>query len=116
MRKRKEIQSIFSALEITHLKGTGTFYFFIDLLSLGFKGNTMEFALHLLLNHDICVVPGGAYGTSTDNYIRVSIGTESVERIREAMILIKSQAKYKISHLAIDRELRRLDLPIFGQH
>jgi aspartate aminotransferase/aminotransferase len=116
MRKRKEIQSILSALEITHLKGTGTFYFFIDLLSLGFKGNTMEFALNLLLNHDICVVPGGAYGTSTDNYIRVSIGTESVERIREAMILIKSEAKCKISHLAIDRELRRLDLPIFGQH
>ena len=76
----------------------------------------MDFALHLLLNHDICVVPGGAYGNSTDRFIRVSIGTESVDRIRDALIVIKQEAKKEISNANIESELRRLSLPEFRQN
>lgn len=115
MAKRVEVQSILTSSNIECLSGSGTFYFFIDLRSLGFNGNTMNFALHLLLNHDICIVPGGAYGASTDKFIRLSIGTESVDRIRDAIVLIKQEATRQIFTEAIESEMRRLSLPEFKQ-
>jgi aspartate/methionine/tyrosine aminotransferase len=116
MNKREDVQIIINSLDLECLSGSATFYFFVDLSSIEFSGNTMGFALHLLLNHDICVVPGGAYGNSTDKFVRLSIGTESVDRIRDALIVIKHEAKRKISNENIQSELRRLSLPEFRQN
>lgn len=113
MQKREQIRELIFNLGFEVLEGSGTFYFFIDLRSLGYSGDAFIFALHLLLNHDISVVPGSAYGNSTDNYIRISIGTESIDRINEALKVIKSEAKKTLDASAVNLELKRLSLPLF---
>jgi len=85
--KRDRVSSMMRKAGLEALPGSATFYFF---LSIGnFPGSSTEFALSLLLDHGIAVVPGSAYGESTDRFIRVSIGTESEERIWEALKAIK---------------------------
>jgi aspartate aminotransferase/aminotransferase len=48
-------------------------------------------------------VPGSAYGTSTDRFIRVSIGSESEERIWDALQVIQAQTRL----CELDREALR---------
>ena len=54
-----------------------------------FPGNSYELSMLLLLKHQIAVVPGSAYGESTDRFIRIGVGTESDERIFNALSVIK---------------------------
>ena len=49
--------------------------------------------MKLLFEQSIAVVPGSAYGASTDRFIRVSIGSESEERIWEALQAIYAQTR-----------------------
>jgi len=74
-------------LELTRLPGGSTFYFFVGIDP--YPGTSFEFATTLLQEKGVCVVPGSGYGTSTDRFVRVGIGTESEERIREALVFIK---------------------------
>lgn len=85
--KRRRIADMMDELGLQRLNGGTTFYFFVDIGK--FPGSSMEFALELLLEKFIAVVPGSAYGESTDRFIRVSIGTESEERIWSALQSIK---------------------------
>ncbi|MFM9999162.1 MAG: hypothetical protein ACKVP1_09660, partial [Burkholderiaceae bacterium] len=73
---------------LTCLDGAATFYFFVAIGD--FPGSSMDIALYLLLCHNSSVVPGLADGASTDRFIRVSIGTESEERIADALAVIKN--------------------------
>jgi aspartate/methionine/tyrosine aminotransferase len=91
VKKRARVALMMDDLGLARLPGGTTFYFFVSIGD--YSGTSMEFALSLLLEYNIAVVPGSAYGASTDRFIRVSIGTESEERIWEALIIIKRHIK-----------------------
>lgn len=70
------------------LGGTTTFYMFIDISDYGRP--SLDLAMHLLMKYRIGVVPGSAYGESTDGFIRIGVGAEDEESIRRAVDVIKS--------------------------
>jgi aspartate/methionine/tyrosine aminotransferase len=84
--KRTRVAERMTSLGISALSGGATFYFFVSIGD--FPASSLDFSLHLLLAHNIAVVPGSAYGASTERFIRLSIGTESEERIEEALAVI----------------------------
>lgn len=86
--KRKQVQDIMDEVGIKYIKGSGTFYFMVDVS--GFKGTTEELVYTLLLEDNIATVPGRAYGESTSDHIRFGIGVESLEDIRMCLEKIKS--------------------------
>ena len=84
--KRARVAERMKSLGISALSGGATFYFFISIGD--FPASSLDFSLYLLLAHNIAVVPGSAYGASTERFVRLSIGTESEERIEEALAVI----------------------------
>jgi aspartate aminotransferase/aminotransferase len=70
------------------LPGCGTFYFFVNIGD--FPATSLDVSLYLLLFHNISTVSGSAYGVSTERFLRVSIGTESEERIADALTVIRN--------------------------
>jgi len=85
--KRRRVSQVMDGLGLKRLAGESTFYFFVSIGE--FPGTSLDFAIHMLLEHDVAVVPGSAYGLSTERFVRVSIGTESEERIAEALEIIR---------------------------
>jgi aspartate aminotransferase/aminotransferase len=85
--RRNRIAKNMDTLNLKRLSGASTFYFFVSIE--GFPGSDMDFALSLLLERGVAVVPGSAYGASTSRFVRVSIGTESEERVGHALLLIR---------------------------
>lgn len=81
--KRNRVLSMMKTIGLDYLDGGTTFYFFVNIGK--FPGSSLELSLHLLLNFNISVSPGSAYGENTDRFIRISIGTESEERIYIAL-------------------------------
>lgn len=65
----------------------GAFYAFVDISGTGMKAS--EFAADLLEKARVIVVPGHAFGTDSDKYIRLSFAT-SDEAIREGCARIRS--------------------------
>jgi aspartate aminotransferase/aminotransferase len=96
--KRAEVASMMDKLQLRRLDGASTFYFFVAIED--YPGTAHEFAMHLLLNRGIATVPGSAYGESTGRFVRLSIGTESKERIWQALVAVRDQ----IDTGALDRE------------
>ncbi|SDZ01941.1 aspartate aminotransferase/aminotransferase [Amycolatopsis xylanica] len=81
--RRNEVADWLAERGIEVLPGESTFYLFA---SLGrSKLGSDAFADRLLRESGVCVVPGIAYGESCDHHIRVSVGTESPERIRRGL-------------------------------
>lgn len=89
--KRNKVKNFLSKKKFNFLKGSSTFYFFIKLENYNF--NVIDFCLYLLLKYNIAVVPGQAYGQSTEKFIRLSIGTETEDRIYESIKIIKMLLK-----------------------
>lgn len=87
VQKRNRISAYIDQIGLKRLPGSSTFYFFINIED--FTESSMEFCLYLLFKYGIATVPGSAYGSSTERFIRLSIGTESEERIHQALLLIK---------------------------
>jgi aspartate/methionine/tyrosine aminotransferase len=85
--KRARVASMLADEGLICLGGNATFYFFVSIGN--FPGSSEDFAMNLLFRNRIGVVPGSAYGRSTDRFIRISIGTESEPRIAEALAAIK---------------------------
>jgi aspartate/methionine/tyrosine aminotransferase len=86
--KRNRIRDYIDRIGLTRLHGDATFYFFVGIGN--FPGTSMDFAMHLLLNERIAVVPGAAYGQSTDRFVRISVGVESEDRVHAALVAIKA--------------------------
>ena len=80
-------------LKLVFLSGTATFYYFINIDK--FIGTDIEFINLLLTKYNISAVPGSAYGRSTSRFIRISIGTESLIRINNALSNIKNLIEIK---------------------
>ncbi len=85
--KRARIEKMIDGIGLTCLKGGATFYFFVSID--GYPGTSLDLAMQLLLTKGVAVVPGSAYGASTERFVRVSIGTESEERIWEALKILR---------------------------
>jgi len=84
--KRDRIASYMDNIDLKYLPGSTTFYFFVDIQNSGLS--SMDFSMMLLEKHGIATVPGSCYGLQTDSFVRVGIGTESEERIQNALNVI----------------------------
>lgn len=79
MHKRLEVERELQTIGLEYLSGTATFYFFIRLR--GWSKGSVFFCDELLEKFKIAVVPGLGYGPDCDEYIRISIGSEPIDRI-----------------------------------
>ena len=70
LKNENALRKMISDLGMVSLPGGTTFYFFVSIQ--GYSGTSLEFSLSLLLEEKISVVPGSAYGKSTDRFVRVS--------------------------------------------
>jgi aminotransferase len=87
VKKRNDVSAFVSGLGLQQLPGNSTFYLFVSIAPT--KLGSDEFCTRLLEEKHICVVPGIGYGDSCDKFIRVSVGTESMENIQYALQTIK---------------------------
>lgn len=87
VRLRNAMAGRLAAGGVRALPGSATFYLFA---SLGDSTLTSTaFATELLRDNAISVVPGIGYGESCDRFIRISVGTESEERILHGIAAIQ---------------------------
>jgi len=100
--KRARVGANIDRVGLKRLPGASTFYFFVSIGD--FPGTSLDFAIHMLMEHNIAVVPGSAYGASTERFIRLSIGTESEERIADALALIRDRIGNPVFDASRSRE------------
>lgn len=100
VRRRTELAAFMDARGMTYLQGDSTFYFFVDIARSGVSSE--EFCTRLLTEDHVSTVPGIGYGDSCDGFIRVSVGTESMDRTRQGILLIHQL----IHDLALETGLR----------
>ncbi len=86
VRRRRELTGYLDALGMPYLPGDSTFYIFVSIARSG--ASSEAFCTRLLAEHRVSTVPGIGYGPSCDGFIRVSVGTESMERTRRGIGLI----------------------------
>ena len=84
MVKRKEVKKILDRLGIKYLPGDSTFYFFLDLREYSIEAKS--FCLDLLQSDNVAIIPGNAYGNNLKDFLRISFGVESLERIEMGML------------------------------
>ena len=85
--KRNELGEYMKKIGLESLEGDATFYFFVSISPS--KLSSEEFCTRLLNEYQVSVVPGIGYGESCDKFIRVSIGTASMEENKVGLRLIK---------------------------
>lgn len=78
--KRREVTAMLDAAGLRYLPGEGTFYLFVSIAESALGSEA--FCTRLLEEHGVSAVPGIGYGESCDGFIRLSVGSEDVERIR----------------------------------
>jgi len=87
LKKRQQISRYMLSIGLNSLQGNSTFYFFVSISPSTLSSE--EFAIKLLKEKRISTVPGIGYGKSCDKFIRLSIGTESVEKVKKSLDIIK---------------------------
>ncbi|MBR1764098.1 MAG: pyridoxal phosphate-dependent aminotransferase [Ruminococcus sp.] len=85
--KRQKITNYMKSIGLKPLDGSATFYIFMSIEN--YKHSSMELGLYLLMKYGISVVPGLAYGDSTERFIRIGVGAETTEDIEECLRTIK---------------------------
>ena len=81
-RKRRDyLVPALNEMGLTTLMPDGAFYLFVDIRGTGLDDET--FALRLLKEHGVAVVPGGAFGACGAGFVRLSYAT-SLEKIKLA--------------------------------
>lgn len=112
--KRERIRHRMDEIGLTYLSGSATFYFFVSVGD--YSGCVHDLALYLLLEKGISVVPGSAYGATVERFIRISIGTESEERIDYALQTLYDVLSGKpLDSNWIRSEMRNMGLAEFTQ-
>jgi aspartate aminotransferase/aminotransferase len=91
MDKRKEVQKMLDRLGIKYLSGASTFYFFLDVRDYAIEAKS--FCLDLLKNENVAIIPGNAYGNNLKDFLRISFGVESLERIESGMLKMLKKLK-----------------------
>jgi aminotransferase len=86
--KRAQLGRYMDEIGLRYMDGSATFYFFVSISpsTLGSEA----FGMRLLSDHKVVAVPGVGYGKSCDGYMRVGIGTESMDRMKAALHAIKA--------------------------
>lgn len=87
LNKRILLSKYMDQINLKYLDGSATFYFFISIKESSLKSES--FCNKLLTKFNISAVPGIGYGESCDKFIRVSVGSESIERTKKALYNIK---------------------------
>jgi len=95
LEKRRELAAYMDSLGLRYMPGSATFYFFVSIEPSRLRSE--EFCLTLVKESRVSVVPGIGYGRSCDGFVRVSVGTESMDRtthgIRKLAELIGKTAR-----------------------
>ena len=86
--KRKRIAEFMDGLGLRYLPGSATFYFFVEIAPS--RLSSEEFCTRLLMEDHVSVVPGLGYGKSCDAFVRVSVGTETMEDIEHGLRRLKA--------------------------
>jgi aspartate/methionine/tyrosine aminotransferase len=81
--KRREVADLLSEHGVPCLPGDATYYLFANISKFGLSSR--DFAELLLTRYGVSVVAGIGYGNSCDQFIRISVGSESFERISLAI-------------------------------
>lgn len=79
VRRRADVVRMLDARGLSALPGEATFYLFVSIAPSALTSDA--FCTRLLTEHRVSAVPGIGYGASCDRFIRLSVGTESMERI-----------------------------------
>jgi aspartate aminotransferase/aminotransferase len=87
VQKRMEVMQYMDKIGLEYMQGSATFYIFASIKNS--KLSSEVFCDTLLNEKKISVVPGIGYGRSCDKFIRVSIGTEPLDRVFYALDEIK---------------------------
>lgn len=85
---RNRIAKKLLSLGVECMPGSATFYLFASLGNC--RLGSTEFADRLLYDSAVSVVPGIGYGASCDRFIRISIGTEPIERLLRGVTAISA--------------------------
>jgi aminotransferase len=86
-RRRRLIVDGFNTLGLDCFEPRGAFYAFPSIVASGM--NSDEFAMRLLEEQEVAVVPGNAFGASGDGFVRASYAT-AYEKLEEALNRIES--------------------------
>lgn len=87
VKKRKTISEFMDSISLKYMPGNTTFYFFVS--TSPSKLSSEEFCWKLLQEYAVSSVPGIGYGHSCEKFIRISIGSENMERIKNGLNTIK---------------------------
>jgi aspartate aminotransferase/aminotransferase len=85
--KRIAVEAIMRKMNINFLSGSATFYHFLDFRNQIY--NSAEFVVSLLEEKHVSMIPGKAYGQSTEGFLRLSFAIEPLERIEEGLVRLK---------------------------
>lgn len=85
--KRNKLEKYVREIGLDTLGGSATFYMFINIDN--YSHSSLDFAMYLLFKYNIAVVPGSAYGESTERFIRIGVGVETFENLCKAVDTIK---------------------------
>ena len=89
-RRREFVVDRFNEIGLECKKPQGAFYAFVCIKNSGLKA--LEFAQKLLKEENVAVVPGTAFGSQFDDYIRVSYAS-SFDNLKEALARIEKFLK-----------------------
>jgi aspartate aminotransferase/aminotransferase len=78
--KRRAVMRMLDDFGLRYMPGEGTFYLFVSIVESGLGSE--EFCTRLLEERGVSTVPGIGYGESCDQFIRLSVGSENMDRIR----------------------------------
>jgi len=81
--KRGEVARMLDDAGLRYMPGEGTFYLFVSIGES--RLGSVEFCERLLEERGVSAVPGIGYGDSCDRFIRLSVGSESMDRIRRGV-------------------------------
>lgn len=85
--RRDALARHMDSIGLAYMPGTATFYFFVSIAPS--RLGSEDFCTALLTNEAVCVVPGAGYGASCDKFVRVSIGTATMEENKRGLDCIK---------------------------
>lgn len=110
--KRIAVSDYMKSIGLVPLEGSATFYIFQGMGD--YQYSSMELGLYLLMKYGISVVPGLAYGRSTDRFLRIGVGAESMEDIKDCLRTIKRVIEENEQDEAFVRqELKKLHMHEF---
>jgi len=77
--KRLEVLKLLDQYGLRYLSGSSTFYVFLDVSE--WLPDTKQFVIDFLESDNVSLIPGGAYGQSTQGFLRLSFAIEPIDRI-----------------------------------